>query len=498
MTDSEDLTFIDETDGCQQTLYSRAVKGGVWLFALRGVIGFLSFVKQIILLRLLAPTDFGLLGIASLMTIIVLNFTEMGFREALVQRKEKAEDYLDVAWTISVIRGLVLFIILYFAAPYLANFFNRTDAAGVIQVVAISLVINGIVNIGVVYFDKELQFSRRFTLEVSGTVVGTIVVISLAFIYKNVWALVFGGLAGSATRCVLSYVLHPYKPKFSFDIIKLKELWAFGRHVFAIKILYFISLNGDDIFVGKVLGATALGFYRKAYELGNMVSDEIGNKVAQVAFPTFSKLQGNIEKIQGGFFKALQITSLIVFPITGAIIVLSPDFTRLFLTEKWLPMVSSLQILSLLGLLKCMQRSSVFMAIGRPDVLAKLAVLRVTLMAITIYPLTIRYGIAGTSICVLWPSLIMAPIGFYLLEKMVGIKKLESVRILFSPTFATIIMMVCALATKQLTGEVDFYWFILILLQCIAVYVVVILVVSFLGKGFDVFKLIREIINGLK
>jgi O-antigen/teichoic acid export membrane protein len=494
----DEIKNIAEVPSADANLFSRAVKGGFWLIILRVCTQVLSFAKLLILCRLLDPQHFGLLGVATLTIGMVLSFTEMGFRPALIQKKQNLHGHLNVAWTIGMVRGVILFIILYLAAPYLAAFFNRPDAVNVIRLVAVSIIINSSVNIGTVYFTKELEFNKQFVLDISSTLVGTLTAICLAFIYRNVWSLVFGRLANAVTRSVLSYLMHSYRPKISLNLSYIKELWGFGKHMFSVNILKFFCLHGDDIFLGKMLGATALGFYQQAFKIGTMVANEIGNKISDVSFPAYSKLQDNLEKLKAGYFKSVQLTSLIIFPIAGGLMVLAYDFTEIVLGEKWLPMVPALKIFCVLGPLKCMQRASVFKGLGRPDILTKLACLRFVLMAVGIYPLTVKLGMVGTSLSVLLPSLVLQPMGFYHLQKLTGIKTLDVLKLLSFPFASTLIMILCIMAAKNMLVSVSLVSLISLIFLSMAVYLLSLWLLSSISSEYNLVKLIRDIAKGLK
>jgi lipopolysaccharide exporter len=487
-----------EFGGSDENIFSRAVKGGGWVIVSRISQQLLSTARLIILARLLAPEDFGLMGIILLTMATINMFTQTGFQDALVQKRKDIASYLNAAWTLGIVRGLLLFALLYFGAPYVASFFNRPDAADLLRVAAVSLVVVAVTNIGTVYFVKELDFRKQFTLEIIGTLVGTVLAVWFALQYRNVWALVIGRLSGDITRCLLSYVMQPYKPGISFDIAKAKDLWGFGKHVFGIKILHFFGLYGDDAFVGKVLGAVALGFYQMAYRIASMVATEFGDLIGKVAFPAYSKLQDNAVKLRGGYFKSIQVISLFVFPITGGIIVLAPEFTRIILGEKWLPMAPAMQILSLLGLLKCMQRGPVFKSLGRPDISKMVAFWRLVIIIITIYPLTVKLQIAGTSLCMLFSSVLVQPIGFYQLEKLADIKFKDVLKMLSMPTATTLVMMLCVFAAKSAFDTVGLVS--LGFLVCLGgvVYIILILLAPIIYKDYDAIALVRDILKGLK
>ena len=334
-----------------ESLSKKVVRGGVWLFTLRITNRGLGFIRTIILARLLAPGDFGILGIAMLAASTFDAFSQTGFQSALIQKKDDVRDYLDVAWTALAIRGVLLFSVLFVTAPLIAKFFNSTQAELVIMVIAVNMLITGFGNIGIVFFQKELEFNKQFTYEFSATIVDLVVSITLAFILRNVWALVWGGMAKNVTRFILSYILHSYRPRLRFDKDKFRDLFGFGIWISGSTILIFLITQGDDIFVGKMLGVTALGFYQMAYLLSNLPSTEIADVISRVTFPAYSRLQDDLMKLREAYLKVLQVTAYVSIPLAGGIFILSYEFTQIFLGEKWLPMVPAIQILALAGLI---------------------------------------------------------------------------------------------------------------------------------------------------
>ncbi|RKY08911.1 MAG: hypothetical protein DRP66_03475 [Planctomycetota bacterium] len=268
--------------------------------------------------------------------------------------------------------------------------------------------------------------------------------------------------------------------------------------MFGISILRFFCVHGDDAFLGKMLGATALGFYQQAFRIGHMVTTEIGGRVAVVAFPAYSKLQDNVAKLRSGYFKAVCVTTLIVFPAAGGLIALAPEITRIAFGAKWLPMVPAMQILCLLGPLKCMQRGPVFMAMGRPDIITKISAMRLVLMVVSIYPLTVKWGMAGTSFCVLGMGLIMQPVAFYELQKLIDAKVRDVLRILSYPLAATLLMMLCLYLVKNAMNSVGPAGLVLLVGIGAAVYSIFILLLSKISSEYDVPALIRDVVKGLK
>jgi len=393
------------------TLSQRVVRGGIWVFALRIASRVLTLIRTIVLARVLAPGDFGLMGIALLAMSALETFSQTGFEAALIQKKEDIKDYLDTAWTISALRGFILFAVLYLAAPYIALFFDTPAATPIMRVIGLSILLNGLTNIGVVYFRKELEFNKQFIYQLSGTVADLVVAITAALLLRSVWALVFGLLAGNLVRFGMSYVIHPYRPRVRFEVGKAKGLYNFGQWVLGSSILIFLITQGDDIFVGKLLGTTALGLYQMAYRISNMPATEITHVISQVTFPAYSKLQDNIPKLEEAYLKTLQFTAFLSFPIAGLIFILAPHFTKIFLGEKWMPMVPAMQVLVLWGVIRSIgvHHGSVLQSVGKPDILTKLNIIKLIILAILIYPLSTKWGIVGTSLAVCASALFITP-----------------------------------------------------------------------------------------
>jgi len=425
-------------------LSQRVVRGGFWVFLLRITQQLFNFVRLVILARILSPNDFGLMGIALLTMATLDTFSQTGFQQALIQKKKDIKSYLDSAWTVLILRGFILFAILYFIAPYTATFFNAPEAKPIIQAIGFAVLFQAFTNIGVIYFQKELEFNKQFIYQLSGTLADFAVAISAVLILKNVWALVLGLLAGNFARFVVSYLIHPYRPHLTFDLGKAKELFGFGKWVLGSSILVFLITQGDDIFVGKLLGATALGFYQMAYRISNMPATEITHVISQVTFPAYSKLQENIPRLREVYLKVLQVTAFLSFPIAGLIFVLAPDFTKIFLGEKWMPMVPAMQVLCIFGVTRSLNATTgpIFQAVGKPSILTKISFVQLFFLAIIIYPFANVGKLVGISWAVTLANLLCFVIAFREALKIIQESKGKIVSVVL-PSILVTLTIIC-------------------------------------------------------
>jgi len=448
------------------TLSQQAVRGGFWVFALRISDRLLKLVRTIVLARILTPADFGLMGIALLAMSTLRAFSQTGFQAALIQKRGDIADYLDAAWTVSALRGLVLFVVLYLAAPYIALFFDTPEAAPITRVIGAAMVFYGLSNVGVVYFQKELEFNKQFVYRFSDTVANLFVAVVAALFLRSVWALVLGALAGSLVSSIVSYVSQPYRPRVRLERAKVKELFDFGRWVVGANAIGFLTSQGDDIFLGKVLGVTALGFYQLAFRFSNISATEIADVVGQVTFPTYSKLQDDVSRLRRGFLQTVEAVASLSLPLSAGIFILAPDFVRLFLGEKWMPIVVALRILTLSGLLRSIQATggSLFHAVGRPNLAFWMNLVKVVVMGIALYPLTTIFGLSGTATAVGLGTLITLPMWWCVSTQIIGGSYIDPLKSLTPSLTGTVIMSAGMLLMEQWMDSVGLVEFAVLVL----------------------------------
>lgn len=426
------------------SVLERGAKSGIWVTGIKVGTRALQIILLIVLARLLTPEDFGLMGIALLTLGASQQFTKIGLNAALIQQKaENVDDYLDTTWVLEVARGLLIFGVLFVAAPYIAAFFSEPRATWLIRVIGLSPLLYGMRNPGAVYFKKDLEFHKEFALQTSGSIAQFVVGVTYALISPTVWALVLAFVAADMTRFALSYRLHPYRPWPAFDVEAAKELINYGKWITGTSIIYWLYSQGDDAFVGWYLSATALGFYQYAYQLADIPASEVSEAISSVTFPAYSKLQEQPQQLKNALLGATRITTFVTFPMAFGIALVAPSFVPVVLGPEWTPMIVVLQLLALYGLLHSMTRNfgSIWKAIGRPDVVTKLGVLRVLCIAALIWPATAAWGIEGTAAVVVGVYFFpMLPLDVYMLSKMTVVKQREIYREYLLPFIPAAIM----------------------------------------------------------
>lgn len=431
---------------------AQAVQSGVWVTAINVGDRLLQLLKVIILARLLSPEAFGLLGIALVTIAALRRFSNLGFDEALIQREEENVDaYLNTAWVIKIIRGAVIAIIAFLAAPSLATFFGEPQAEPLIQLLGFTPLILGVQNPAVMYFRKHLNFHREFVYQVGGRLMDLLVAVTIALEFRSVWALPAGIVAMNLVKAVLSYGIHDYRPSIEFDLNLGREMFGFGKWMFVSSILVFIYGQGDDAFVGWFFTATGLGYYQLAYRFSNAPATEITHVISRVAFPTFSKVQDDTEKLRAGFFSTVQLSTVIAFPMAAGIAAVSRPFVHIFLGAQWSPMVPLLQILCVWGGLRALGANigPVFKSLGRPDIETWTQAIQVLVTALIIIPVSERFGIVGVALSVIAGSITILIPQLYLVLSMVKGDARRLTLITIYPLFASTLMFLVVLLVND-------------------------------------------------
>lgn len=460
------------TSHISDDLSKKVVKGSFWLILFQIFDNILGFLRLIILARILAPNDFGLVGVAWLILQIINTFTTTGIQQAMIH-KPKIDKYLNTAWTYLLIRGIVLYCILYILAPILGNFFNAVSAIQVIRAIGLTLIIEGFMNIGVIFFQKHLAFNKQFIYQISGSIVDFVVAIGLALILHNVWAIIYGSLANGFIRLILSYILSGYRPKIEFKIDIFKELNSYGKWIGGSNILQFLYSQGDDMLVSKIFGTTSLGFYQLAYRISNLPTTQITWLISSVMFPAYSKIQSDRERVANIYLSVLLLIAFLSFFVGAIIICFAHDFTVLFLGSKWLPIVLPMQILTIWGIIRSLGATTgpVWQALGTPKTNTKLQFLMVLILAIIIYPLTILWNISGTSLAVVISALIPNIIAVYLIHKTLFFKLKDVIIEILFPLIACSIMIGLYIIFKiYIIKDTTILAFIMLTFMCLVSY----------------------------
>lgn len=355
-------------------------RGAAWMVLMRLVVRMASLINMVILARLLVPEDFGLIAMAMIIVGAIDIFSEFNFDVALIKKQDAGRLDYDTAWTLSIIRGVVVTLLLLALAGPVASLFDEPRLALVTVALSISPFLIGFQNIGIVNFRKSFDFKRDFLFMAGAKIMGVVIAIGLALLWQNYWALV-GGIIGAAIwRVAASYVMHPFRPRLS--LARWRELFAFTKWLLAHNILLYFRNRSDRLVIGKLLGATTLGIYTLAFELANLVTSELMAPVRRALLPGYAKLAGEAGRMRAMFVDIFALTLWIGAPIPIGIGLLAEPLIGLLLGNAWSAAVPVTQLLVIAGFAALLSSGSqpVYLAKGRPELQAYLMGLSAVLL----------------------------------------------------------------------------------------------------------------------
>ncbi|WP_029601961.1 lipopolysaccharide biosynthesis protein [Halococcus hamelinensis] len=480
-----------------ESLSERAVTSGVWVTITNVLDRFLQLVIVLFVARIIGPDDYGVMALALVVMSGLTQLSRLGIDAALIQREEANVDaYLDTAWMMQNARGVLVAAILFLVAPFMASpaVFDQPELTPVLRVLALSPLLSGLQNPGLLYLKKDLRFDKQFFYTISGTVFYVLVALGVAFVTQSVWALVFGLVASDFVRLIASYIVDDYRPWPRFDLGHARELFGYGKWIFASGVVLFLIMEGDDAFVGWYLGAAVIGLYQLGYQISNAPATEVTQTISSVVFPTYAKMQNDERQLRDGFFKTVQLTTFVSFPVAVGIAAVAPTFVNTFLTEEWGPMVPLIQLLAAWGLLRSLGATTgpLFQAIGRPEIATKIQFGKLVIIALLIYPATARYGAVGTALVIVGNSLVFSePVSTYLAVRIVDGSYAELLGLVAYPAVASAVMGLAVFGVHTAgiaTGVVEFC-----LLVVVGAAVYTVCVVAFEAfSGYDSIRLCRR------
>ena len=315
----------------------------------------------------------------------------------MIREQKTDRRHYDTAWTLSAVRGVVTALLLVLFAPFIANWFNDPRLEAVIYALAAASVVDGLDNIAVVDFQKSLTFDKDFRFMVWPKLVAFSVTLSLAFLWRDYWALVIGILSSTAARFVLSYAMHPFRPRPSLEM--LSEIFGFSKWLLANNILQFVARRSDIVIIGKMLDAGSLGLYTVAREVSSMASTELLLPIQRAVFPGLAKLAEDPKTIRRAFLDSLAVIVTLGLPLTVGIGLIADPLVRLVLGAKWIDAIPLLQILVIVGIMRIFNGNSqaFLLATNRPHLTTVLAVCG-AFLGVTLVPWAIwNWGMIGAA-----------------------------------------------------------------------------------------------------
>jgi O-antigen/teichoic acid export membrane protein len=438
------------------SLKQKAIKGALWS-AIQSWLGqVISFLVFFVLARLLEPEAFGLIALAGVFLAFMQIFLNQGFAEAIIQRKELEPEHLDTAFWIAVSISLFLTLLSIGFAHVTASVLNEPLLKPIVSWLSLSFLFSGLGSVQQAILRRELAFKNLAVRTLIARLIGGTVGVVMAFLGFGVWSIVGQKLSEGLAGVLLLWWVSNWRPGFKVSNRHFQELFSFGINIIGFNILYFFNRHSDDLLIGYFLGPVALGYYSVAYRLLVLMTQVLTQTTAQVALPTFSRLQQEPEKMKRAFYTATQLTSLIAFPCFLGMAALAPELVPTLFGKQWQASIPVMRILAFIGILHSVSffQSNVILAMGKPGwrlgVNCLNAGLNVTAFALVV----LVWGrIEAVAAAYVIRGYLLSPIPLWMIHKLIGIEAIHYFRLLASPLAASIIMVGSIFGVKYLLAN---------------------------------------------
>ena len=365
-----------------------------------------TFIVSIILARLLEPSVYGIVALATVFTAILGVFIDSGLGSALVQKKDADDKDFSTVFFFNITMCSVLYIIVFFLAPLIASFYKMPELTPVVRVSSLTLIISGFKNILISVIQRNLKFKKFFFATLGGTIGAAVVGITMAFLGFGVWALIAQSLFNSSVDTIILWITVGWRPKKYFSFARLKVLLPFGVRMLGTTLIGTLYLKLRDLIIGKKYSATDLAFYTKGSGWPNLLFVNIGGAVDSVMFPVISRAQDDLLLVRNIMSRTIRINTYVVFPLLVGLALCAEPAVSIILTPKWLPIVEYMRIFCFTSACDAVHNTQINMirSIGksklylRLDIIKKVIGFSILLIAMTISVKAIAYSLMLTKI----------------------------------------------------------------------------------------------------
>ncbi len=456
----------------------KVLSGLVWRYGERVCAQGVSFIVGLILARLLSPEDYGVLALLTIFITISNVIITGGFGAALVQKKNADQKDFSTIFYFNTALSIVVYICLFFVAPYIAKFYKAPLMIPTFRVLALSVVIGAVNTIQHAYVQKSMRFKNFFFSTIIGTVISAFVGIIMAYKGFGVWALIAQHLTNQIIdTCVLWFTVR-WRPTLEFSLERWKGLFSFGWKMLCTSIIGAVYNNIYSLTIGKTYDANTVGYYNRGKQWPNMIIVNIDSSINQVLLPAYSQVQDNKKMLKAMMRRAITTSTYLIIPAMVGLAVVAKPLTIIAIGEKWLPSVPFIRFCCFTFAFWPIHTANLqaIKAVGRSDLFLKMEIIK-KIIGITTLIITLPFGIYVMMVGSCFIAVISSIINTFPNKKLFGYSYLEQMKDILPSIIASVIMG----AVVLLIGCIDINIYLMLVVQ-VLVGVIVYFGVSYLMK----------------
>ncbi len=361
-----------------ESLKKKTKKGLYWKFAEKFSEQGIQFIVGIFMARMLSPSDYGITALPAVFLMVAQLFINSGFKDALIRKPELTDEDLSTAYLYSASVGVFCYLLLFFAAPYIAEFYDTPVLKPLMRVTALNFLYGPIGTPQMILLKRDLNFKLIAKVTVAIKILTGIMGIVFALVGWGLWALVIPSLIGGIITQIILIIKVRWKPSWKWSKESFKYLWNFGNKTMASSLINTIYSNITPIIVGKFFSTAQLGAYARAAHYSNLPSTYVYSVVREVSFPVLSKMQNDTKKLIGNYSRMIRLSAFVCFPMMVAMSALARPLIILLVTEKWESCIILLQLICFSKMWYPIHalNLNILLVVGRTDLSLKLEIIK--------------------------------------------------------------------------------------------------------------------------
>jgi O-antigen/teichoic acid export membrane protein len=425
------------------------IVGSIWMLAMRWGNRVVGLLSTAILARILMPQDFGLVAMAGIMVGLLDTLSSFGVDLALIQNTAATRRHFDTAWTIQVIQGVGVAAILMVVAPFASWYFHEPRVVPLTRFLALGMVVGGFANIGVVAFRKDLDFGLEFRYSLYKKVISFVITLAMAMVLRNYWALAIGIVLSQIVGCVLSYLMHAYRPRFSLSAVR--EIWSFSQWMLFVNVGSYSYDKGDELIVGNLTTSRGMGIYAVAYEISNLPTTELVFPISRALFPGFARLVNEPNRLVLAYLNVLGFVSMFAIAAGLGIALVARDLTRIMLGPNWMDAIPLIQLLAIFGVIRAVygHAGNVLLALGYTRTVAAIMWLQIALLIPGTIVAGLKWGIIAIAAAKIGVALVFAWLLFYYLICTTSLTVTDLFLRIWRPAVSGVVMVMAVTALQR-------------------------------------------------
>ena len=428
-------------DMAEQSLKDKTVKGVIWSSVERFSVQGVQFLVMLVIARILDPKDFGLVGMLAIFIAVSQTLIDSGFSQALIRKQDRTEADNSTVFYFNIVISALLYLLLYFIAPWVAGFYDEPQLCGLMRVLCLVVVINSFAVVQKALYTALIDFKTQAKATFISAIGSGVVGIYLAVLGFGVWSLVWQQLLNAGINTVLLWSLSNWFPRWRFSWKSFKGLFTFGSKLLVSGLLDTIYTNMYTLVIGKVFTAESLGYYTQADRFSRMPSSNLTTVFQRVTYPVLCTIQDEDDRLREDYRKLLRLSAFIIFPLMCFLAGISYPLIELLIGEKW-HFAAVLLIPICFGMMWWPIHAinlNLLQVKGRSDLFLRLEVIK-KIVGVIILVITIPYGLLVMCYAGIITSLLCLVINTYYTGKLIKVGFIIQMRDLSGILLSSLIM----------------------------------------------------------